>query len=167
MRIVFAIFLVAHGLIHLLGAVKAFRVVDVPQLTLPIDRPLGVLWLLAAAMLFVTAIVFFTWPQWVVGGGRRRYRPIAGRDRDVLGRCPLWDDRECHCARGRCARLPLTRSDQFSRGVRPGGCAGAGSSGRNTATRRSRSRTAADGGAAVHPPQRSGGPAARAELPSI
>ena len=69
MRIVFAIFLVAHGLIHLMGTAKAFRIVDVPQLTLPIDRPLGVLWLLAAAMLFVTAIVLFTWPQWwwVVG----------------------------------------------------------------------------------------------------
>jgi uncharacterized protein DUF6544 len=69
MRILFAVFLVVHGLIHLMGTAKAFRVAQIPLLTHQIDRPLGVLWLLAAVLLLVTAISLFTWPQWwwVVG----------------------------------------------------------------------------------------------------
>ena len=51
MKVLFAVFLVVHGLIHLMGTAKAFGV-------------LGGLWLLAAALLLVTAIALFTWPQW-------------------------------------------------------------------------------------------------------
>ena len=64
MKIVFAAVLVAHGLIHLLGTAKAFRLAEIPLLTHQIDRPLGVLWLLAAALCIGTAISIFTWPQW-------------------------------------------------------------------------------------------------------
>jgi hypothetical protein len=39
-----------HGLIHLLGVVKAFRLAEVAQLP-PIGRGVGVLWLVAAALL--------------------------------------------------------------------------------------------------------------------
>jgi len=49
MKTFFAVFLVVHGLIHLLGTAKAFDVADIPQLTQQIARPLGILWLLAAA----------------------------------------------------------------------------------------------------------------------
>jgi hypothetical protein len=71
MKILFAIFLVVHGLIHLMGTAKAFGVAEIPQLTHQITGPLGVLWLLAAALFFSTAICLFTWPQWwwVVGAG--------------------------------------------------------------------------------------------------
>lgn len=71
MKILFAVFLVVHGLIHLMGAAKAFGVAEIPQLTQQIDRPLGVLWLLTAALLVVTSVSLFTWPQWwwVVGAG--------------------------------------------------------------------------------------------------
>ena len=71
MKLLFAVFLVVHGLIHLMGTAKAFGVADIPQLTQQIARPLGILWLLAAALFLLGAILFFTWPQrwWVVGAG--------------------------------------------------------------------------------------------------
>jgi hypothetical protein len=71
MRPLFAVFLVVHGLIHLMGTAKAFGIAEIPQLTQRIDRPLGMFWLLAAALLLVTASALFTWPQWwwVVGAG--------------------------------------------------------------------------------------------------
>lgn len=64
MKILFALFLVLHGLIHLMGTAKAFGVAEIPQLTQPIAGPLGILWLLAASLLLVTALTLFTWPQW-------------------------------------------------------------------------------------------------------
>jgi hypothetical protein len=71
MKILFAAVLVVHGLIHLMGTVKALGFAEIPQLTQQIPRPLGVLWLLAAALLLVTAISLFAWPQWwwAVGAG--------------------------------------------------------------------------------------------------
>jgi hypothetical protein len=64
MKLLFAVFLVVHGLIHLMGTAKALGVAKIPQLTLQIDRPLGVLWFLAAALLVAAAISFFAWPRW-------------------------------------------------------------------------------------------------------
>jgi hypothetical protein len=71
MKILFAIILGVHGLIHLMGTAKAFGIAEIPQLTQQIARPLGILWLLAAALLLATAISLFTSPQWwwVVGAG--------------------------------------------------------------------------------------------------
>src|ERR1700712_3591616 len=71
MRIFFAAFLVAHGVLHLLGTAKAFRLLEVPLLTHRIDRPAGLLWLLAAVLFIITAILLFTLPRWwwVVGTG--------------------------------------------------------------------------------------------------
>ena len=65
----FAILLVAHGLIHLLGFAKAFGFADLPQLTQPITPWLGVLWLLAAGLFLATAAALFFWPRgwWAVG----------------------------------------------------------------------------------------------------
>jgi len=65
----FAVLLLAHGLIHLMGFVKAFGLAAVPQLTRQPSRAEGVLWL-AASLLFVTAAVaLFGRPGawWVVG----------------------------------------------------------------------------------------------------
>jgi hypothetical protein len=71
MRILFAVFLVAHGFIHLIGAAKAFGVIEAPTATQQISRPLGLLWFLAATLLIVSAICLFAWPRWwwVVGAG--------------------------------------------------------------------------------------------------
>ena len=64
MKIIFAAFLLVHGLIHLMGTVKAFGFAEIPQLTQQIDRPRGVLWLLAAVLLLAAALSLLTWPQW-------------------------------------------------------------------------------------------------------
>ncbi|MEP6573434.1 MAG: DUF6544 family protein [Gemmatimonadota bacterium] len=58
-----------HGFIHLMGVAKAWKLAPVPQLTQQIDERTGALWLLAAALLAVTVIALFAWPQWwwVVG----------------------------------------------------------------------------------------------------
>ena len=61
MKTFFAVFLVVHGLIHLLGTAKAFDVADIPQLTHQIARPLGILWFLAAALFLLAAMLLFIW----------------------------------------------------------------------------------------------------------
>lgn len=53
MRIVFLIIVLIHGLIHLLGFVKGFGFNEVKELTLPISKPLGFVWL-TATVLFLT-----------------------------------------------------------------------------------------------------------------
>lgn len=71
MKLAFAIVLAIHGLLHLMGGAKAFRVSELLRLAQPISRPFGVLWLLAAALLFATAGALFAWPRWwwAVGAG--------------------------------------------------------------------------------------------------
>jgi uncharacterized protein DUF6544 len=69
MIVLFAIVLVAHGLIHLLGFAKAFGLADLPQLTHPISPLVGALWLLAAVLFVTAAGALFLWPRgwWVIG----------------------------------------------------------------------------------------------------
>ncbi|NHF59604.1 hypothetical protein FK220_009650 [Flavobacteriaceae bacterium TP-CH-4] len=58
MRIVFAVILAIHGLIHLMGFVKAFQLKEISALTQSISKPIGMLWLFAT-VLFLTTLVFF------------------------------------------------------------------------------------------------------------
>lgn len=60
----FALFLIVHGLIHLIGPAKAFGWADLPQLTRPIPAALGILWLVAALLHGATAVSLFVWPRW-------------------------------------------------------------------------------------------------------
>jgi len=61
---VFAIVLVVHALIHVLGFAKAFGFAELPQLTQPVSPFLGVLWLLAALLFLAAAGLLFVWPRW-------------------------------------------------------------------------------------------------------
>jgi len=54
MTAIFAIVLVLHGLIHLVGFAKAFALADFPQLSQPIAPAFGAFWLLAS-LLFLAA----------------------------------------------------------------------------------------------------------------
>jgi hypothetical protein len=63
MTTVFAIILVLHGLIHLLGFAKAFALADLQQLTQPIAPTLGAFWLLAALLFLAAAVALFAWPR--------------------------------------------------------------------------------------------------------
>lgn len=64
-RIAFAGTLVLHGVIHLAGFAKAFELAALPQLTQPITRPLGLLWLVAGVLLVVSAFIPARWFWWV------------------------------------------------------------------------------------------------------
>ena len=57
MRFAIAALLLLHGLIHLLGFVKPFKLAEVPQLSGPTSRLLGVLWLVAALLLVTAAVL--------------------------------------------------------------------------------------------------------------
>ena len=62
--------LTLHGLIHLMGFAKAFGYAELPQLTQPISREWGVLWLLAGGLVVATAVMLAAGarPYWIVGG---------------------------------------------------------------------------------------------------
>jgi hypothetical protein len=52
----FAGFMVLHGLVHIMGFIKAFGLMDVPSLTLPITPALGLVWLVTALLFMGTAV---------------------------------------------------------------------------------------------------------------
>jgi hypothetical protein len=69
LRWVFIAVIFFHGLIHLMGFAKAFGFGTFEQLTKPITRPVGLLWLLAA-VLVLAAVVLFLFKQsawWMAG----------------------------------------------------------------------------------------------------
>jgi hypothetical protein len=64
MRTAFAVVLALHALIHLMGFVKAFGYAPLPQLALPVSRPMGILWLAAALLLLAATVTLFAAPSW-------------------------------------------------------------------------------------------------------
>jgi hypothetical protein len=64
MRWVLLVFVGLHGLIHLLGAAKAFGLAELPQLQQPISRSLGLVWLAAAVLLLASALALVLAPRW-------------------------------------------------------------------------------------------------------
>jgi hypothetical protein len=59
-----AAFLFVHGLIHLLGVAKAWRLAELPQLSQPISPMLGWLWLAASLLFGATAVCLLAYPRW-------------------------------------------------------------------------------------------------------
>lgn len=57
MKAILAGLLALHGFIHLLGFAKAFHLAEVSQLTQPVSKPLGVMWLLATLLFLSTLIL--------------------------------------------------------------------------------------------------------------
>lgn len=68
MRFALAFVLTVHALIHLMGFAKAFGYAALPQLTIPISRPVGVLWLLATLLLLAAAVALWAAPRafWIL-----------------------------------------------------------------------------------------------------
>jgi hypothetical protein len=61
----FSLLLLFHGIIHILGFVKAFKFADITQFTQNISKSLGVLWLISALFFILTAFfVLFTNITW-------------------------------------------------------------------------------------------------------
>ncbi len=69
MRIVFLIIVLFHGLIHLLGFVKGSGLKEVKELTLPISKLLGFIWLTAAILFLIYIILYLLNSKyaWLVG----------------------------------------------------------------------------------------------------
>lgn len=64
LRLAFVALVVVHGVIHLMGFAKSFGLAELAQLTQPIARPMGVLWLTAALAMLVTAVMLLVAPRW-------------------------------------------------------------------------------------------------------
>jgi hypothetical protein len=64
MRIAFALLITLHAIIHIMGFAKAFGLASLEQLRVPISRPMGVLWLVAAVLLVAAAAAIFAVPRW-------------------------------------------------------------------------------------------------------
>jgi hypothetical protein len=66
MKYLFVIVIALHGLVHLPGFLKAFRISEFEQLHSYISKPAGVFWLLATLLFFAAALLFLlksnTWP---------------------------------------------------------------------------------------------------------
>lgn len=72
MKILFFILVILHGLIHLLGWIKGFEIKEIKALTLPISKPMGLLWLLAAALFVIYGLMYlfqsrYTWVLGLIG----------------------------------------------------------------------------------------------------
>ncbi len=59
MRYLIGFLMFGHGLIHLLGFIKAFRISPINQLTREISKPLGIAWLATALLMMAASAVFF------------------------------------------------------------------------------------------------------------
>ncbi len=72
LRIFFGLLLLLHGLIHFLGAAKAFQPESIPQITRSIPKPEGVLWILAGLLLLgaLASLIFQKnwWPALAIVG---------------------------------------------------------------------------------------------------
>lgn len=60
MKILFLIIVFFHGIIHLLGFLKAFDFSELKELTIPISKPIGILWLLAMLLFINYGILYLT-----------------------------------------------------------------------------------------------------------
>ena len=69
MRWAFAAIIAIHGLIHLMGPAETFGYADLPQLTQPISRGMGLVWIAAAVVTLATVVALFVWPRgwWMIG----------------------------------------------------------------------------------------------------
>lgn len=60
MRIAFFILLIIHGLIHLIGFIKAFELLNHKSLPISVSKPGGIVWLLCTALFLLSAILFIS-----------------------------------------------------------------------------------------------------------
>jgi hypothetical protein len=69
MTLIFAMVLMLHASIHVLGFAKAFGWAELPQLTQSISPLLGALWLVAALLFLAAAGSLIIWPRgwWAIG----------------------------------------------------------------------------------------------------
>lgn len=59
MKVIFLILVLLHGLIHVLGFVKAFEFKEIKELTLPISKPIGIVWLITTILFLIYGILHY------------------------------------------------------------------------------------------------------------
>lgn len=64
LRLIFSLFVVFHGFIHLMGFIKAFKFMETKNFNLFISRPVGILWLLAGGLFILTVILLLSKVEW-------------------------------------------------------------------------------------------------------
>jgi hypothetical protein len=68
MKVLFLIIVIVHGLVHLMGFMKGFLLAELNELTTPVSKPMGILWLVASLVLLLSGILFLlkspTW--WLI-----------------------------------------------------------------------------------------------------
>lgn len=69
MRELLLVLISVHGLLHLLGFIKAFKLARLDQMPHPISRVNGVFWLVAACFVVTTGFLFYFFVDgwWIVG----------------------------------------------------------------------------------------------------
>ena len=63
-KTIFASVIVIHGLIHLMGFVKAFQLAEINQLKQNIPKPIGLLWLISTLLFIAAAAIFLLKKDW-------------------------------------------------------------------------------------------------------
>lgn len=68
-KTLFIIIVLLHGLIHLFGFLKAFGLREFKELTLPISKPQGVVWLVAAILFLTYGVLYLIGADlaWLIG----------------------------------------------------------------------------------------------------
>lgn len=61
--VVFAIIML-HGLIHFIGPIQAFELGNFEQISNPISKGMGLVWLVAALIMLLTGILFIAGTSW-------------------------------------------------------------------------------------------------------
>lgn len=57
MKIIFVIIMIIHGLIHMLGFLKAYNITSISQLNQPISKTLGLFWLMATVLFLMSVVI--------------------------------------------------------------------------------------------------------------
>jgi len=63
-KVFFASVLIIHGLIHLMGFLKAFQLTEINQLTQTIHKPIVLLGLISALLFIIAAVIFLLKNDW-------------------------------------------------------------------------------------------------------
>ncbi|WP_373523986.1 DUF6544 family protein, partial [Aquiflexum sp.] len=72
MKVLFIILILIHALIHILAFLKAFELAELKEFTLPVSKPMGLIWLLVLIIISISAILFLinhsNWWIWGIVG---------------------------------------------------------------------------------------------------
>jgi hypothetical protein len=64
MNLFFLLFILIHGLLHIIGFLHAFELVEISQLTYEISKPIGIIWFLTTILFALAAFLWFFHQEW-------------------------------------------------------------------------------------------------------